>query len=142
MEDWGKYCEEPPNEIINHDNDDLEATINMDIIQSQQNEQEQQKQKQQHKPDQRYFFQYFLHFLEQALLIDLVPDQLIKLKSDEIDVIRRRRDVFQPFQIEQLSNRIYEDLDALNQNANPKISILATTIFMNRVLRGKETSLN
>jgi DNA polymerase III subunit delta' len=89
------------------------------------------------KNGQKAFFQYFQHVLQQSLYIGVIPDQQLHLPSQELTALHKLKPILNIERIVAINNRIDEDLRAIEQNANQKISFLALIIFVNQILRSR-----
>jgi DNA polymerase-3 subunit delta' len=89
------------------------------------------------KNRQKAFLQYFQHVLQQSLYIGIMPDQQLHLPSQELTALHKLKPILTIDRIVAINKRIDEDLQAIEQNANQKISFLALIIYVNQILRSK-----
>lgn len=92
------------------------------------------------KDKQKSFLHYFLHLLQQSNFIGILPNNQLSIPRQEIESLNKLKPILTPQKIALLSQRIDEDLAALEQNANAKILFLALTIYLHRVFREKTTA--
>lgn len=86
---------------------------------------------------QKSFLHYFQHVLQQSLYIGILPDQQLHLPNQELTAIHKLKPILKIERIVAINKRIDEDLHAIEQNANQKISFLALILFVNQILRSK-----
>lgn len=89
------------------------------------------------KNRQKAFLEYFLHVLEQSLYVGVLADSDLHIPQHEISALHKLKPILSISKIELLSRRVDEDLAALEQNASPKITFMALTLYTHQVLRAR-----
>jgi hypothetical protein len=78
-----------------------------------------------------------MYFLEQALISQYRGDDHVLLSATEKETLPKIVPLL-PFQvIEKITERLNDDLAALEQNANSKILVMASTLFIHRTLKSR-----
>ncbi len=89
------------------------------------------------REQQKNFLRYTLYFLEQALISQYRGVDHVLLSVVEKETLPKIVPLI-PFQvIETITERLNDDLAALEQNANSKILAMATTLFIHRTLKSR-----
>lgn len=89
------------------------------------------------KNRQKAFLEYFMHVMQQSILVGVLPDDSLHMPSHEIAALHKLKPILDVDKLKKLQMRIDEDLSAMEQNANPKIVFMALTVYTHQVLRGR-----
>lgn len=87
------------------------------------------------REQQKNFLKYSIYFLEQALMSQYRGEKHVLLSAAEKETLPKMVPLL-PFPvIERITERLNDDLAALEQNANSKILAIASTLFIHRTLK-------
>ncbi|MBK7427640.1 MAG: hypothetical protein IPI60_11730 [Saprospiraceae bacterium] len=89
------------------------------------------------REQQKNFLRYGMYFLEQALIAQYRGDDYVLLSAAEKETLPKIVPLLPFLVIEKITERLNEDLAALEQNANSKILAMASTLFIHRTLKNR-----
>jgi DNA polymerase III subunit delta' len=91
---------------------------------------------------QKQFFQYALHLVRESLMINYSVEQLVKLRGDELEFIKK----FSPFIHEGNYERIIETFEQayyfIERNANAKILLMDVGLQLNALMNLKRATVS
>jgi DNA polymerase III subunit delta' len=83
---------------------------------------------------QKSFFQYGLSMFRDALMIKLDGEQLVRVRGEEFDFIKKFSGVLTTGSIEMIAQQLGDASAHIERNANPKIVFLDTSLLIIKIL--------
>ncbi len=87
------------------------------------------------RENQKYFFQYALHFIREMLMIKMTSGQHIRLQENEKLTAERMAKIIGFNQIEQITDVFNDSIYFIERNAHPKILFMDTSLKMHEILK-------
>lgn len=88
--------------------------------------------------EQKRFFRYGGHFLQQALHALYLDAPQLRLSASEAAAVRKMKPILDVDLVAGISHKLDEAALAIERNANPKVLFLACSIGIHRLWRGKK----
>ncbi len=89
------------------------------------------------REQQKNFLRYGIYFLEQALMSQYRGEDQVLLSAAEKETLPKIVPLLPFLVIEKITERLNDDLAALEQNANSKILAMASTLFIHKTLKNR-----
>ena len=89
------------------------------------------------RENQKHFFRYALHFLREYLQLQLLGEEVVRLREMELATAKNLLKIIAFDQVEAITKLFDESHYYIERNANPKILLLDVSIQMNKILKRK-----